>query len=898
MGEDDFFSDDDLDGIPDNTLQELEQHALSSTQRAKSTTLPTQRQFQKQRTNVSIPSRPATANRNTSWRPPQPRPQPLRRAHPQAHLQPLDAPPASAPEPPSSDYGFDDEDVVDLDEPSPIIQPAAAHHARPITAIRPAAAAHSLDGTTAELDAETEAAYAAADAELGAQQWAQAPHLQPKADDGIEVSALQARIAELEVEQARLRHAEQEARNTALAKQGEISIVRANQDKATKEYERRLAVMQKLHADEAAKGKAELEAGRKEREKIATDNRFLQHNLAQETERAKRLNGPGKARAAAAGQEQETPRKAKRNTGRGDGFDDDEVRMISPTKSRDRERQKDQTPKHGAKRKRTANDSPVAALSFTQFAEPVRQNSTEQPLPAPFEQKIAAETVVPRDDDRYEFMQRLLHHSPYEGHERSVEALANYAFPSDPNLSLASTLMDELARSTMHAETDTLPLILSRVLLKLWSRCLELHYYTPLYLILDLLDFTLYTTLAPAIAQLVEVAAPLCIRTIDLVAVPIARLANRAFAASVDRAAQARVAAAIDADDVMALLLRLCRACGLVPGRAEVFWRHMEYEFTLMMLMKAQPVGQVRAALQLLARSALVVAGGTGTGTFGPICGHNDDGELDVDVEARQLQQQARQETATIDRITTLLMEMPAVSADDDEPAYTELEIAELRLEILLVLRAMCRTEHAGLLLARHRLVVGRLIRFLHAQVERLYSLPPPPFRSLGSDDGEIDTLDGAPPPLPRGLGTVDGVDDPALAKHHRTAHTVVVDCINLTVRILHHLLRTYESEIDFAQKLDAVHGTHHKFLICMTRVAFTEKLVFERGIEEEVIEAAHEILNNLLSPDEGEAIVRAVETPRGTRGSGPMSRGEGVENGGGLGEAQGDEDATMSDVR
>lgn len=27
MGEEDFFSDDDLDGIPDNTLQELEQNA-------------------------------------------------------------------------------------------------------------------------------------------------------------------------------------------------------------------------------------------------------------------------------------------------------------------------------------------------------------------------------------------------------------------------------------------------------------------------------------------------------------------------------------------------------------------------------------------------------------------------------------------------------------------------------------------------------------------------------------------------------------------------------------------------------------------------------------------------------------------------------------------------------
>jgi hypothetical protein len=51
-----------------------------------------------------------------------------------------------------------------------------------------------------------------------------------------------------------------------------------------------------------------------------------------------------------------------------------------------------------------------------------------------------------------------------------------------------------------------------------------------------------------------------------------------------------------------------------------------------------------------------------------------------------------------------------------------------------------------------------------------------------------------------------------------------------------------------------------------MSRVAFSEQLVFEAGIETEVVEAAHDILDNVLSPEEGEAIVKAVETPRGTR--------------------------------
>ena len=34
-------------------------------------------------------------------------------------------------------------------------------------------------------------------------------------------------------------------------------------------------------------------------------------------------------------------------------------------------------------------------------------------------------------------------------------------------------------------------------------------------------------------------------------------------------------------------------------------------------------------------------------------------------------------------------------------------------------------------------------------------------------------------------------------------------------------------------------------------------------------MEAAHTVLDNVLSPEEGEAILKAVETPRGARGSG-----------------------------
>lgn len=806
MDEDDFFSDDDLNDIPDNTLQALEQNAISSTQRPKSAVARPPPPARKQIPNGTL-ARPTSVGQNIPWRPPQP--------NRQAQQAAQNAPPASAPGPPSSDYGFDDEDVIDLDEPSTVIQPSSRPHAASTAAqLRPSAAAQSLYGSKHALDAETADAFAAADAELGAQplaHWPRPTIAQPSAKrdiNDINVSSLQARIAELETDQARLRKAENEARDAAQRKQGEIAIVRANQDKASKEYERRLAVLQKLHADESTKHKAELEATRKEREKMETDNRFLQHDLAQEAER-KRLTGPGKARTALAGKEKDTPRKAKR-LACGDGFDDDDLQVVSPSKSKGIA--KDATPKAGAKRKRTANDSPVAALSFTQPAPPERQQSGEQ-LPASVEQPLVSLGPVD-EDDRYEFMQRLLNHCPYEGHERSIEALTKHSPPSYAGKSLSSLLMDDLTFSSAIKESY-LPLRLSRIVLRLWTRCIDDSYFAALYLLIDFLRFALHFELASVRSQLIEDALPLCIRTIDIVAVTQVRASvNPALAASLDQEAQEKLRDQIDVDAVMELMLDLTQAASLTADRLEVFWRRMDFTFFLMMLNKAFPISQIMTALRLLATSTLET-------TFGII--------------AADAEKQEKHENDTIDRLTSLLFEMPEVPRD--EPDYSEDEIAELRIAILDVIRAMCLTDHGGMLLAHHRTAVGRLTRFLYVQVNKLYTVQP--------------TFDS-------------GTTSTKTAKSD--AHALVVQTVNTTVRLLYHLLRTYDSTIDFNQKLQAANGGYQKFLISMTRVAFSEQLVFEHGIEDEVVEAAHSILDNVLTPEEGEAVVKAVETPRGTK--------------------------------
>lgn len=799
MDDDDLFPDDDLDDIPDTTLQELERNALASTQlpRPASRPAPVTKHSVNSNATGRLVGAPAQPRQNLAYRPPQVQQKPF--------VVPRRATPVNPAAPQSSDYGLDEGDVVDLSEQWPARSRPTTRPTSVAGASRPTTAAgQRKHGSKSPLDPETEAAYAAADAELALpNRWNNAAQQQKPATNGVDMAALQARVAELEAEQTRLRQAEQEARSAAAIKQGEIAIVRANQEKATKEYERRIAVMQKLHAEDAAKAKAELEANRKEREKMETDNRFLQHDLAQEAERAKRLNGPSRARVPSLSG-RETPRKTKR-TGLGDGFDDDEVYMVSPSRSKDRA--KESTPKHAAKRRRTANDSPIGRLSLTQAPAPMREESSEQPA-ASADLKIVA---VPPTDSRFDFMQRLLRHFPYEGHERTVEALTKHFLPSADARSLATMLMDRITQRPVRDEPESLPLTTSRACIELWKRCLAEQFYKPLYLLIDLINLALYNELSDAAVQLIEEAIPTGIQTIDAIAPKKVRAArNPTFAATVDFAELGQLEEDLCVDEVMDLLLRLCQAASLHPGRLEGLWRQIHLRFTLEMLSSAQSASQITCMLRMLSTSILPA-------TFGPISG--------------EVETQASREMNLVSRLINLMHDTLVVPFQ--EPPYTDAEIAELHLGILKLLKAMCITDHGGLLLAQNRIAIGGLIKFINAQVKKL-CIVPSPFNT---------------------------------AAEQRT-HQLIADNINLSMRIFYYLLRTHEDIIDLAQKLSAVRGSNQKFWICMSRIAFSEQLVLERGIEDEVMELAHRILDNFLSPEEGDAMRAAVETPRGTKGS------------------------------
>lgn len=280
----------------------------------------------------------------------------------------------------------------------------------------------------------------------------------------------------------------------------------------------------------------------------------------------------------------------------------------------------------------------------------------------------------------------------------------------------------------------------------------------------------------------------------------------------------------IDVHACLSLLYTLASNNCTSPENLVAFWQHVKYDFVPLMLNKAQPLQQIILMLQLLATSAL-------ENTFGVIEVIRSADPSDAAATAELATRQRRTETSILDALLNLLFERPETPAL--EPAYTATEIGSLRIEVLRVLGALCTTSHGGKALAQHRLAIGRLLKFLHAGIDGLYGYNP-------------------------------------------AAHGLTAVAVNLATRLLYHLATGFPELIDLRARLGTpvaggggAGGGPHRYLVALTRLAFRDELVLEAGVEPEVSDAAHELLDGWVSPEEGEALMQVFSSGAGSAGTG-----------------------------
>ena len=83
-------------------------------------------------------------------------------------------------------------------------------------------------------------------------------------------------------------------------------------------------------------------------------------------------------------------------------------------------------------------------------------------------------------------------------------------------------------------------------------------------------------------------------------------------------------------------------------------------------------------------------------------------------------------------------------------------------------------------------------------------------------------------------------------------------------MRLLYHLVTKYDSIIDMQKKLAVIHGGAQKYLLCLSRLNFSEDdLVLESGIDLDVAGYALEMLELIVTPEEGDSIEMAFSSSR-----------------------------------
>lgn len=379
----DDFSDDDLDALNPNTLQELENNALQFTQAQKAHERP-------QPSFLAPPPPPLP-----------PPPQPRRLLQPSRHeieyafedddlddavLVVRDGPqpkpalpivPVPAPErparPPSNippqqqqqqqqqqhqqhrqhqqpQQGLQGQQRQQKETWRPTVVPTPASHRRPqpVEPIsRPSAAPGPVDSRASQQVPRPPPSLPRPAPSVPSRYQPSQPLQQTRVSN--EIAALQAQILDLQ--------------SKLTTKDGEISIVRNRLEKSQQDHERQLQIIKAQVAEQLAKQERAVEAARAAQESATTELAFTRRDLREEVVRAKRQDGPG------------TPKKnaVAKAWGVSDGFEDVEM-AGSPSKGK---RGKNAGPVAGSvveppskllktptksKRKRPVIDSPVMAL--------------------------------------------------------------------------------------------------------------------------------------------------------------------------------------------------------------------------------------------------------------------------------------------------------------------------------------------------------------------------------------------------------------------------------------------------------------------------------------------------------------------------------------------------------
>lgn len=633
-------------------------------------------------------------------------------------------------------------------------------------------------------------------------------------------------IQRLEKEKLVLKQNLEAAQSRAQAKSGEAAILRQRLETTKKEYEQKIESLNQAQLEAAAQTKSELDAVKKEREKIETDRRFLEHDMA---------SGAGKSRPNQ--NRLAISHKGARHRGKpgvsheknaqlpfGDGFQDDGVPLLSPSKNRlafngnrNGGTSKDNsfengiplaspsrsfdyaptaTPVNRPEKRRRANDTPDQNELLLLEPDPETPWQPYTPF-SPDPDAMEEEPIEPesKNETKLRFFQQFLDFRIPETEDRLLEVFGKHSLPSKSDSNFAKQLLDKVMASSLGATTDP-AITFVESLCELWTGSIRDEYFVALDLIIAILQQFIATRRFTFIKHIVIYALQPAMETVNLLAYPISA---KSYNESQGIPDDSKPPPTVNIQSCLDLIELMSLSCANSPEHVVLFWTIINTHWVLCLLMEAQPVLHVTFICNLLRNSAT-------TSSFGPIFREEGNGGV---------KDQDEIESLLVERLTSLLYQVPAPNTSQ-KPLELEQKLS-FRLSVLDTLWAIALPPRSGISLAVHSMAIGRIIEFLYATTSLLYE----------------------PSTYPTEI------------------HDLAIKCVNTATRLLYHILTKHAGRFDLREKLKMVPGGAHLHLLALTRLAFCEAIVLERGIEPAVSDAAHALLDEFLSPVEGEQLLK-----------------------------------------
>ncbi|PWY78463.1 hypothetical protein BO94DRAFT_567906 [Aspergillus sclerotioniger CBS 115572] len=477
-----------------------------------------------------------------------------------------------------------------------------------------------------------------------------------------------------------------------------------------------------------------------------------------------------------------------------DGFDDDEILAVSPSKLA---RSKRATPVVPGKRKRQLSQDSPTPLQFSPQVEP---------NPVEYAEDLSDDAMLDAGPDQAQLkeapgivdlsiVKRLLNHRSSSDEKPDIEVMAGLAFPSESQRMLSTILLE----TTNNLDLGNYMVEYARAIISLWSRALEEKYFQPIPMFLSIMQHLISEDLQTLDSDLYKHLVPVLQVSAEVNAVP--RFHNSPVSGpNLGRARKtplSELEPLVDSTEVLGLLYDMaCIRLHVEQDMIEL-WRPIRYDFVLTMLNCSQPIDDIVLMLSLLSTSIR-------SDSFGPV------------QESEEVQNII--ENYIVDRVANLLSEQPLL--DEGQEPYMPYEICSMRQEALAFLTSVAfnprisDSTHGSMILASHPTALARLIRVAHDELDALYTLPP-----------------------------------------EKDLHAALV---NGLICLVHGVTQRHREQADLQSKLCRVPGGKQKFLVVLTRLAFSEGLVLEAGIDDATVEMAHTILDDAVTPQEAEALLEA----------------------------------------